>query len=243
MQIRRRKPAVANILGLIIGIALVASVGGVVYYMFYEQADIITTTSNLEIRNLNAIRTDNTLTVTANMRNMGTAVIGDVHLNEITVGSKFSIQDKIKTDCVLDVNDSLKGVFRVNSAVDLFVLKSTTDPTCTDGDLEEDSSSGVTPTGADVKNKIIRVITYDGFTIAEKKGVTPQAEPINGGSSKAFKLKIDSDHNIGTDTEVDSGNIIYKTVPISERLTLQLQYTIGNDTFLTDVYNTRVRPG
>ncbi len=190
MNSKKRTAAVANILGLIIGIALVTSVGGVVYYMFYEQADIITTTSHLEIRNLNAIKIDgtaDTLTVTANIRNMGTANIDNIYLSEITV-SGISI-----------TAGTAHTKVKINGSADIVVKN---------GGKFASSTKSASELIEDDIHKV----------------------PLSGGSSVAFQLKIQ-------DNDIDP-------IKISDRLTLQLEYVVGNsDTFLTDVYNTRVRPG
>ena len=87
---KRRLLAVSAVLGMLIGIGLTAAVGDGVYYAYQQRADLFAT-SQLEVRNLNAIRAGDILTVTGNMKNVGFTSITNIQLNEISVGDKFVI--------------------------------------------------------------------------------------------------------------------------------------------------------
>lgn len=90
---RKKLAAVSAVLGMIIGIGVTSAVGGGVYYAFQEQADLFSSSSQVEIRNLNAVRSDSTLTLTGNIKNVGSTSISGIEINSISTGENFIVED------------------------------------------------------------------------------------------------------------------------------------------------------
>ena len=213
-QKTRRLLAVSAVLGMVIGIGLTAAVGGGVYYAYQQQADLFATSSQLEVRNLNAVRSGDTLTITANIKNVGSTSITNLAINEISTGENFRIYDSTSTDDRLNVESLTKvGLAGVS-----------------DGTTYHLGVLGTSGEGAIIDKP-------RGF------GINSGSDDVSldGGGSTAFQLRINY-----TDTLIaaTSGNeSIDNSVRISDRLTFQLFFKAGQDQQVSDVYNTRVRPG
>ena len=82
---RRQLVALSSIVGIMIGIGITVAAGGTLFYTFQSQTDPFTTSSSLEVRNLNAVLNDDTLSVTATIKNSGQTSITAVYIDEITV--------------------------------------------------------------------------------------------------------------------------------------------------------------
>ncbi len=188
---RRRLVALSSIVGIMIGIGITVAAGGTLFYTFQSQTDPFTTSSSIEVRNLNAVLKDNTLGITATVKNSGQTSITNVFVNEISV-SKITF---------------------TQSAVDGKGTLSTTG------------------TGAD-KEYTQAVLETAGM---EGAGLDSTVE---GGRSTALVLKVTSDGS-GTPATIK----ISDDVNISDKLNLVLRFTSGQDTLLTDVFTTRVKPG
>ena len=88
---RRRLVALSSIVGIMIGISITVTAGGTLFYTFQSQTDQFATSSSIEIRNLNAVLKDDTLKLTANVKNTGQASITAIFIDSITV-SEISIE-------------------------------------------------------------------------------------------------------------------------------------------------------
>ena len=88
---RRRLVALSSIVGIMIGIGITVAAGGTLFYTFQSQTDPFTTSSSLEVRNLNAILDDNELRITATVKNSGQTSITAIFIDTITV-SEISIE-------------------------------------------------------------------------------------------------------------------------------------------------------
>ncbi len=89
---RRKKLAVSSLLGIVIGIGITAAIGGSVFYLFQTQADLFSTSSNVEVRNLSALRSGDMLTISGNVKNVGSTSITNLYISEITTGNDFMIK-------------------------------------------------------------------------------------------------------------------------------------------------------
>lgn len=207
-ETRKKLAAVSAVLGMIIGIGVTAAVGGGVYYAFQEQADLFSSSSQIEIRNLSAVRNGDTLTITANIKNAGSTAITNLQINEINTGEEFVIfRDSVAS------GNNLKA--KIGSCEVLIDGGGT-------GAGNDDCST--TAKGPDVERR-------SGFN---NSGAGASVS-LDGGASTAFQLKI---------TQSGTTANISEAVQISDRLTFQLFYTSGqNEEFVSDIYNTRVRPG
>ena len=90
---RRRLVALSSIVGIMIGIGITVAAGGTLFYTFQSQTDPFTTSSSLEVRNLNAVLDDNTLRLTATVKNSGQTSITQVFIDSITVSDVTIKQD------------------------------------------------------------------------------------------------------------------------------------------------------
>lgn len=82
---RERLAALSSIVGIMIGIGITVAAGGTLFYTFQSQIDPFTTSSSLEVRNLNAVLNGDSLSVTATIKNSGQTSITAVYVDEITV--------------------------------------------------------------------------------------------------------------------------------------------------------------
>ena len=90
---RRRLVALSSIVGIMIGIGITVAAGGTLFYTFQSQTDPFTTSSSLEVRNLNAVLDDDTLRLTATVKNSGQTSITQVFIDSITVSDITVKQD------------------------------------------------------------------------------------------------------------------------------------------------------
>ena len=207
---------------MVIGIGITSAVGGGVYFTYQEQADLFRTSSLVEIRNLNALVKGDVLTVTGNLKNVGSTSITELTIASISAGQLTVAQapDGTLESYRLVFNDGAKVCFASNQTA---------------------------KTGR-------CIMDHAGFSVDENG--TKTASSLDGGATKAFKLKVLSGNQVPTSTfgvgvravsGVFSGAAdnpdISQSIPLSERLTIQLGYTSGTDTLTSDVYNTRVKPG
>ena len=100
---RRRLVALSSIVGIMIGIGITVAAGGTLFYTFQSQTDPFTTSSSLEVRNLNAILDDNNLRITATVKNSGQTSITAIFIDTITVSEISISQDEYG---ILTLDDS-----------------------------------------------------------------------------------------------------------------------------------------
>ena len=77
-----------------IGIGITVAAGGTLFYTFQSQTDPFTTSSSLEVRNLNAVLDEDTLRLTATVKNSGQTSITAVFIDSITVSDVTLKQDQ-----------------------------------------------------------------------------------------------------------------------------------------------------
>ena len=213
---RKRTLAVSAVLGMVIGLGITAAVGAGVYYTYQEQADLFSTSAQIEVRNLNAIRSGDTLTITANVKNVGSTALTDVYLANIGAGGEFSITTDNPNDNIEIRSGTHTAFTEVNTSYD------------GGGDLCDGPLAGADCDPADEGTLEVSGVSYSS---------PDGGASLDGGGTNAIRLTVTMDGLTPPD------NNISNTVTISDRLTLQLGFTSGDDEFLSDVYNTRVRPG
>ena len=103
---RRQLVALSSIVGIMIGIGITVAAGGTLFYTFQSQTDPFTTSSSLEVRNLNAVLNDDTLSVTATIKNSGQTSITAVYIDEITVSGLTITQPPGGTTHKFNAEDS-----------------------------------------------------------------------------------------------------------------------------------------
>ena len=217
---RKRMLAMSAILGMVIGLGLTAAVGGGVYYIYQDQADVFSSSAQVEVRNLNAIRSGDTLTITANVKNVGSTALTGIYLADVRTGNDFSITTANAVENIMirsadheagtEDNESYAGSAPLCDDIN-------TPATCTDaaGELRV---SGVSYSGGDPAS-------------------------LDGGGTNAIRLTVTMEEDTVAPIVIEEEEAISETVTISDRLTLQLGFESGDDDFLSDVYNTRIRPG
>ena len=221
---RRKMSAVSAILGMVMGIGITAGLGGGVYYLYQEQADLFATGSNIEVRNVSAIRDGDTLIITGTVKNVGQTSISQISIDSIRVSELVAKQNE---DLILEVT----GVDRENDP-------STKSLLCADqngnGSVESDS----TCTGL--------VVSHEGFSLLDDSDTTANSNRnislLEGGRTNAFKVELEALGAVGTtgtSDEIDISN----SVNISDTMTLILKYNSGDDILFTEPYSARVRAG
>ena len=219
---RRKLAAVSAVLGMIIAIGLTAAVGGGVYYTFQEQADLFSSSSQLEVKNFNAIRTDDTLRISANIKNIGSTAVGDMTVGSIISGNNFAFERTGE-------NSDGDGIYTIK-AHDGFVVVTKEDVILKGGKLH--SSDG----GTEVMTGLSKITPDDDEPDGPAVTISGLKQ-IDGGSTIAMNITFEYP---GPNP---SSPLLSKTVKVSDRLIFQLSYTSGTDEFVSDVYNTRIRPG
>ena len=184
-QQRRKLVALSAIVGTLIAVGVTAVAGGGLYYAFQSQTDPFTTSSSMDVRNLNAVLDDNTLKVTATLKNSGQTSLTTVYIDSISVS---------------DVNIEQT---RTNSTYYPIILEI---------------------------DNVVRTGTID-----REKGIGI-GSILEGGRTNAFVLEITYD-------DTNNANDLGSNINISDRLSLTLAFTSGQDELLTDVFATRVKPG
>ena len=91
---RRRLVALSSIVGIMIGIGITVAAGGTLFYTFQSQTDPFTTSSSLEVRNLNAVLKDDILQLTATVKNSGQTSITSLFIESVSVTDLTISQDK-----------------------------------------------------------------------------------------------------------------------------------------------------
>jgi hypothetical protein len=90
---RKELLAISTIVGAVITIGVTGALGAGLITIYQSQTDPFLTSSSVEIRNLNAIRDDDTLRVTATLKNTGQTSISGILLDKITVSDIEVTQD------------------------------------------------------------------------------------------------------------------------------------------------------
>lgn len=96
-------PALSAIVGIIIGVGVTAAAGSTLYYTFESQTDPFKSSSALDVRNLNAVKDDDLLRVTATLRNNGQTRIDEITIDKILVSSVELFQNS-STNVILKIN-------------------------------------------------------------------------------------------------------------------------------------------
>ena len=91
---RRKLVALGAIVGTLIVVGVTAVAGGGLFYAFQSQTDPFTTSSSVEVRNLNAVRDGDELRVTASLKNSGQTSITSVFIDDISVSDLKISQDE-----------------------------------------------------------------------------------------------------------------------------------------------------
>ena len=182
---RRRLVALSSIVGIMIGIGITVAAGGTLFYTFQSQTDPFTTSSSLEVRNLNAVLKDNTLKLTATVKNSGQTSITAIFIDTISV-SKISIeQDKYG---ILTLDDS----------------------TATDTNFCKTAFAAATPVilcsaADDARGFSISTNGHQSGTIA-----TVLKSTLEGGRTSALVMAIE-DSNLGADVNIsDKLNLVLR---------------------------------
>ena len=91
---RRKIIALSAIIGVMIAAGITVAAGSTLFYTFQSQTDPFTTSSSVEVRNLNAVRDDDTLRVTATLKNSGQTSLTNVFIDNISVSVLKISQDE-----------------------------------------------------------------------------------------------------------------------------------------------------
>ena len=183
---RRRLVALSSIVGIMIGIGITVAAGGTLFYTFQSQTDPFTTSSSLEVRNLNAILDDEELRITATVKNSGQTSITAIFIDSITV-SEISIEQ------------------------DEYGILTLDDSTTTDTDYCKTPLSLPLHQLLLAKQQKMRV-DFQLATNGHQSGttVTVTSSTLEGGRTSALVMAID-DSNLDTDVNIsDKLNLVLR---------------------------------
>ena len=232
----RKIVALSAIFGIIIGLGVTAAAGGTLYFTFQSQTDPFTASSAVELRNLNVVRDDDTLTVTGVLKNSGQTSISRLWIDNLAVSEIVAFQSRNNGADPTAGDDDLVLYVRHLDFNDRFICLAIATPSCVD-------AGGVT---------ILRTntTTFHSSTLSTRDisgismyrtGAPGNVESVlEGGRTQAFKVVIDCDGNGGDACDVID---ISRAVAISDRLTLTFGYASGDDILVSDAYSARVRSG
>lgn len=105
---RKKLIALSAIVGTIIAVGVTAAAGGGLFYVFQSQTDPFSTSAALEIRNLNALRDGDELTVTATIKNTGQTSLTQLYIDSISV-SAIDIAQNNDGVVIVDNGDEDQG--------------------------------------------------------------------------------------------------------------------------------------
>ena len=224
---KKKIVALSAIFGIIIGLGVTAAAGGTLYFTFQSQTDPFTASSAIELRNLNVVRDDDTLTVTGVLKNSGQTSISRLWIDNLAVSQIEAFQ-------VLDNVGDNQGGDPTTTNDDLVLLVKTLDSTshyCIATAIAHCGNSSIGSYTIFPVTTSITTRQFDGISLSGAESV------LEGGRTQAFKIVIAC--GTGACTGID----ISRNVAISDRLTLTFGYASGDDKLVSDAYSARVRSG
>ena len=227
---KKKIAALSAIFGIIIGLGVTAAAGGTLYFTFQSQTDPFTASSAVELRNLNVVRDDDTLTVTGVLKNSGQTSISRLWIDNMAVSNLVAFQSLQDGGDPTATNDDLMIFVRPADA-ERYMCISVGVPTCPTTGL------GITPNNTNSAAVPITTRQFDGISM-ENSGGEDIESVLEGGRTQAFKVVITCDGS-ATCPVIN----ISRDVAISDRLTLTFGYASGDDILVSDAYSARVRSG
>ena len=234
---KKKIAALSAIFGIIIGLGVTAAAGGTLYFTFQSQTDPFTASSAVELRNLNVVRDDDTLTVTGVLKNSGQTSISRLWIDNLAVSNLVAFQSLDDGGDPTATNDNL--MLFVHEADD------NTDYMCmavnTTGNMQCPNTmniDGGTVLQAASTPVSISTRQFDGISMLNLGAPQHEESVLEGGRTQAFKVVITCTGQ-GACPVID----ISRDVAISDRLTLTFGYASGDDILVSDAYSARVRSG
>ena len=234
---RKKITALSAIFGIIIGLGVTAAAGGTLMFTFQSQTDPFTAGSAIELRNLNVVRDDDTMTVTGVLKNSGQTSISRLWIDNLAVSQIEAFQVLTTGADPTTTNDNLVLLVKtVNSNNHICIA--TTLNHCTAGGSTNIGTYNYFGTPA-INNSTSLITTrqFDGISMARDGGHVESV--LEGGRTQAFKITIACGNDVSTCDDID----ISRNVAISDRLTLTFGYASGDDQLVSDAYSARVRSG
>ena len=239
---RKKITALSAIFGIIIGLGVTAAAGGTLMFTFQSQTDPFTAGSAIELRNLNAVRDDDTLTITGVLKNSGQTSISRLWIDNLAVSDieAFQVRDALSitgdntelgSDPTTTDDDLILLVKRLDSNDHMCIA--TNDPPSQCG--VPNTGAYLTPNSPNNGTTIITTRQFDGISLSGVESV------LEGGRTQAFKIVISCSST--NPTQACSLIDISSSVAISDRLTLTFGYASGDDRLVSDAYSARVRSG
>ena len=236
----RKIVALSAIFGIIIGLGVTAAAGGTLYFTFQSQTDPFTASSAVELRNLNVVRDDDTLTVTGVLKNSGQTSISRLWIDNLAVSNLEAYQSRNDGSDPTASHDDLVLYVRHTDFEDRFLCLAVTTPGCTHyGD-----GTPIASPQPDNSTRYAGTITtrqFDGISM--RNSGTGVESVLEGGRTQAFKVVITCDGVNPPGTDPCGVIDISRAVAISDRLTLTFGYASGDDILVSDAYSARVRSG
>ena len=239
---KKKIVALSAIFGIIIGLGVTAAAGGTLYFTFQSQTDPFTASSAVELRNLNVVRDDDTLTVTGVLKNSGQTSISRLWIDNMAVTNLIAFQS-IAADGSdpTATSDDLMLFVRHSDRDGAFMCITATGAACPGNVGGTATNANHTVNGVTFGSTSITITTRQFDGISMDNGGTDVESVLEGGRTQAFKVVITCD-GVATSGGCDVIDIS-RDVAISDRLTLTFGYASGDDILVSDAYSARVRSG
>ena len=234
---KKKIAALSAIFGIIIGLGVTAAAGGTLYFTFQSQTDPFTASSAVELRNLNVVRDDDTLTVTGVLKNSGQTSISRLWIDNLAVSDLVAFQSRDDGTDPTATDDDLMLFVRHADINNVFMCISANPAAACPTNPNTIGGTTINSTG----NFAGQITTrqFDGISMDD--GNADGVESVlEGGRTQAFKIVITCDGAGGDPCNVLD---ISRAVAISDRLTLTFGYASGDDILVSDAYSARVRSG
>ena len=187
---RRQLVALSAIVGVFITIGITVAAGGTLFYTFQSQTDPFTSSSSLEVRNLNAVLDDDTLRLTATIKNSGQTSLTAIYIDSITISD-------------LAIKQDAAGILNADGS------SATTKNFCT---------VAVTAVAADNVVECIKAEDARGFSLSinadeDIADASVLGSTLEGGRTNALVMEIESstNPNIGADVNIsDKLNMVLR---------------------------------
>ena len=233
---KKKIVALSAIFGIIIGLGVTAAAGGTLYFTFQSQTDPFTASSAVELRNLNVVRDDDTLTVTGVLKNSGQTSISRLWIDNLAVSNLVAFQSRANGDDPTATADDLVLFVHEADNDDNFMCLSVGTTPCQNLNIIATNPSA---TGNPYS---ITTRQFDGISMFNNASAQDEESVLEGGRTQAFKVVITCDGGNGNPSTCPVIDIS-RDVAISDRLTLTFGYASGDDILVSDAYSARVRSG
>ena len=224
------------IVGIIIGVAITAGLGGTVYTVFTDQTTAFTSNVRVDVQSVNAIVSGNTLLVTASIKNTGDVPIQRAYISEVQA-------DKL---------EFVEGQLEDLSGIPTFVISNNAPNPVTDNVYRTsvpdnaDATTSTNTVGTGIRPELVigggSAFYENDKSPRERSSVLTNIEVRNNPveditSSESATLKLTISANRLTSYNDAISDINLKSKPISVIVIGESE----NGNFISEIFTTKVR--